>query len=239
MASSGRSANGALVVRFDDREWLVAPGATKVAGRGAHLDLGSDPEIHRKVAAFASVGGCWFVVNLMGPPKRITVAGRDTGGAGPRFVSDESELPPGRLRLSFRIGTVMRHIDVDVPERSLDTSEVQALKTGTETKASAPRFEISPAQRRLAVALAELRLLDPTSTSPLPTKAEVCDRLQWSEKQYDNHLDALCRKLHMGGVEGVVGEGTKKATQRREIAVDVLLEGRIIDFDDLVLLPAD
>jgi len=242
--ASGEQVDGsALVIRYETtagaKTVRLTPGPMRVAGRGAYVDLGDEPTMHRSVAAFECIEGRWFVLNLLAPPKRLTIAGRHQGGLAPRLVAprEDAELPPGRLRLSFRIGADLRSLDVDVPPRPAVADTIPLDELAPRTRDSRLRIELKPARRLLAVALAELRLMDPTSSTPLPSKAEVRERLGWSDKSYDNHLDQLCAQLEAAGVQGVVGERGAEAARRREIAVEVLIENELIGVHDLDLLP--
>ncbi|MEO7399096.1 MAG: hypothetical protein ABIW84_11070 [Ilumatobacteraceae bacterium] len=234
---------GPLRVGFAGRSWTLPPTEVHLMGRGGDIDLGDDLAMHREVAAFSVVAGRWFIVSRL-EDKRLTVSGRDAGGPAPVALhyQDDLQLHEGRLRLSFRIGTELQTVDVDVPPRPASAGipvPDSRRRVVVRTVAAHPETSLTPSQRLLAVAMAELRLLDPRSTSPLPARSEICRRLGWTERQYFRHLEGVCLALHEVGVDGVVGTAQDPCDDRRENAVDALIETRSITFDDLRLLPDD
>ena len=228
---------GSLLVRYGGSTWSVEVGRPRVAGRGAHIDISHERAMHRRLVAFDRVEGHWFVVNLL-EHKRVTLSGRYQGGPAERVLmpGEETSLPSGHFRLSFRIGTELRHLDLEVPQQD---AGALPMVTGQPPESTAFVFDpkLSPVLQLLAVALAELRLLDPSTSSPLPTRTDVTSRLGWTERQYRNALDRLCSRLYACGVNGVVGDENDKALDRRQVVVDVLVENQVITADHLELLP--
>jgi hypothetical protein len=194
--------------------------------------------MHRRVASFTAIGGRWFVMNLL-RGKRLTITPRGSAG-GPVALApgDDAPLVPGSSRLSFRIGADVHVVDVVAPEPVRSEGAVPTATARTATDHLGLDVRLTPTLKLLAVAMAELQLLDRRSTS-IPTRVEVCARLGWSAKQYERNLDRLCELLGQAGVPGVVKQGDTPALRRQEIAVEVLLDNGELSFDDLELLPPD
>lgn len=234
---AGPDQPGPLVVRWaGGPPRSLAPGGTYVAGRQGDLDLGDEPTMHRRVVSFTEVGGRWFVCNLL-EGKRLTVTPRGTGGPVTLPPGEDAPLPTGSARLSFRIGADLRTLDVVAPPPARPGAVPQsALRVRTATAAAPLEVHLTPTLHLLAVAMAELQLLDARS-STIPTKAEVCERLGWSERQYDRSLVRLCEALAKAGVPGVVRDGEQLALQRQEVAVGALLDNGVVTYADLEVLP--
>jgi hypothetical protein len=208
-------------------------------GRGADVDLGDRDGMHRRVAALAAVGGRWFLGNLL-PGKRLTMTPRGTGGGPVAVAAGEDEpIPVGSSRVSFRIGPDLAWFDVEAPTPSERLGTVvPPASAATATDLVGLEVSLTPALKLLAVAMAELQLLDRRSTT-IPTRSEVCARLAWSDKQYERNLDRLCEVLAGAGVRGVIKEGDTPALQRQAVAVEALLDNAELTYDDLALLPSD
>lgn len=96
---------------------------------------------------------------------------------------------------------------------------------------------LTPAELQVLACLAEPRLLQGDAEASLPSHAEVSRRLDLSRKQLERHLDGISTKL-APHVEGLLGDNSRRANDRRRKVVDFALEVGAVSVGDLSLLPA-
>jgi hypothetical protein len=214
-----------VVVRSDDPDGLVF-------GRGAPLDIDSNPFLHRRVGRFVAHDGHWWLENLGSwTTLRIVSDGMAVqlpGGGRAALISPESTV-------SFGAGSCNYELRATLPEVArlpMATADL-GLSTATYEPIAVP---LTPEQRLLVVALAEGRLRRPDDrVHQLPGNRELARRLGWTDAKFNRKLDHLCRRLDRIGVSGMRRDG-RRATDRRHHLVDHLLSGGFIGPDDLALL---
>ncbi|MEM9566094.1 MAG: hypothetical protein AAGA93_25970, partial [Actinomycetota bacterium] len=96
-------------------------------------------------------------------------------------------------------------------------------------------LSFTPDQLRCVLALAEIRLLDP-STVEVPTNRSAAARLGWRLTKFNRKLDNVCIKMANAGVPGLHGDLGALAVKRRERLVDYAVGSHLVSVDDLALL---
>jgi len=226
----------ALIVEFCGDERTLEPGEELTFGRAADLVIDENRYLHRVLGRFAYSKGSWWLTNL-GSAIPLTVS--DLGG--PSF----SRIAPGStVALSFDSATVgfeaggaIYELRVDVLGASAaDPDDVDPDGWSDEITTTAASLPLTDEQRLLLVALAEARLLDPSSTIDLPTNRQIAARLGWTITKYNRKLDGLCRKFGEAGVSGLHGTSDALARDRRVRLVDHVIHAGVVTADDLPLL---
>jgi len=226
-----------LRVVFVGEEHDVDPCRTDglVFGRGAALDVDSNPFLHRRVGRFVSDGRYWWVENLNGWTS-INVASE-----GRRVMLQ----PHGRVALvhqhsvvQFEAGSCEYELHAHlagVPE--LPPAEPGDLDDVTATFQPA-ELPLTEEQRLLVTALAERRLRHPHAEHRrLPSNQELAEPLGWTISKFNRKLDWLCEKLHRIGVSGLRG-GSRRAVDRRDRLVQYMVDNGHVTPADLDLLEA-
>jgi hypothetical protein len=225
-----------LVVMFVDERREIDPADERglVFGRGAALDIDSNPFLHRQVGRFVPCDGWWWVENLSSWTA-ITV----TGGGTSALVAGGSRvaLVHTSSLVSFTAGSCNYEVHASlpsVPEVGASPLAPPSDLTATYRPVSIP---LTDEQRLLVVALAEPRLRTPHARSELPSNRAVAERLGWSPAKFNRKLDYLCRRLDRVGVEGMRVDG-RRANFRRERLVEHMVADAHVTVDDLSLLDA-
>ncbi len=226
-----------LIVEFLGEEYPVAEGRTLSFGRSADLVLEGNRHLHRRLGQFEFADGLWWLHNVgsvltievvdRNSPSRLTLA----PGATMALVFEEAAL-------RFRAGATSYEICVDVPLRPPEAVGDRApAGEGTHT-VTAAELVFTPDQLRCVLALAEHRLLDP-STHELPTNRSAAARLGWKLTKFNRKLDNVCTKMANAGVAGLHGDLGALAVKRRERLVEFAVASHLVGRDDLVLLDQD
>lgn len=207
-------------------------GTAVIFGRGADIDIDSNPFLHRHVGRFVFADGMWWVENLSEwSPIRIRASGTSTILAG----RSRAVLAHSDTLVCFDAGPcnyeIRAHLD-EVPELP-PRDEVDSARTATHSRATIP---LNAEQRLLVAALAEPWLLDPHHKGRMPTNRAVTRRLGWTDAKFNRKLDYLCHQLAKGGVVGMRGGG-RRALDRRRRLVDHMIATHQITEEDLNALP--
>lgn len=202
-------------------------------GRGAALDIDSNPFLHRLVGRFVCVDDIWWVENLNGwTPITISADGTSTLLTG----DGRAALAHAESVVRFEAGVCNYEIRV-----SLDAIPLLPATDAAATELTATfrptSLDLTDEQRLLVVALAELRLRSPAERFRLPTNASVARRLGWSTPKFNRKLDYLCSRLDRAGVSGLRSTG-RRVNDRRLRIVDHLIATGAISDRDLELLDA-
>jgi len=227
---------GPLTVLFVDRAYKVASDDEDglVFGRGATLDLDSNPFLHRQVGRFVARSGVWWLENLNGWTElSVTTAGAPTTIR----CQDRTALHHPDTTVSFEAGTCRYELHAVLSEVPALTPPLPPLEDQTLTRPP-PKVELTSEERLLAVALAEPRLRSGVADTRMPTNRHVANRLGWSTTQFNRKLDYLCRRLARKDVKGLAGTNSKRARHRRQHLVEHLIRTRMITAADLDLLDA-
>lgn len=232
MATSGGTETDRLTVRFVHEERVIEPGDDLIFGRGAELDIDSNPFLHRRMGRFVCSDGMWWIENLSawtplsvaGGPAATSVAvdGRATLVHPENIISFEAGSCRYEIRALLGRSTALPRPDDDGFDDRTATIRATDLPLTDE-------------QLLLVVALAEGRLRDPFSRRALPKNRNVAERLGWTLAKYNRKLDYLCQKLTRAGVKGLLATDGR-STDRRERVIDHLLSSGQLTFDDLELL---
>ena len=202
-------------------------------GRGAELDLDSNPFMHRRVGRFVFADGIWWIENLNAwTPITVVADGSSTLLTGQTRVA----LVHPTTRVRFEAGACNYELRATlgaVPQ--LPPTPTVALELTATVRPS--DLELTDEQRLLVVALAELRLRNPAERFRLPTNRSVAARLGWTTAKFNRKLDYLCQRLERAGVAGLRSTG-RRANERRMRVVDHLISNGTVSERDLELLDA-
>ena len=223
-----------LTVEFEGETRAVdaSVSAGLVFGRGADLDLDSNPFMHRRVGRVVQSDGVWWIENLSAwTPLTVTGGGASVllpGNARAALLHQSSiiRFEAGSCNYEIRVALAWAH-ELPVPAESSPDD-----LTATYRPVSLP---LTDEQRLLVVALAEDRLRGAPGRYRLPANAVVATRLGWSSAKFNRKLDYLCSRLDRIGVGGMRA-GEKRANDRRLHLVDHMIRCGYITTEDLVLL---
>jgi hypothetical protein len=226
-----------LLVTHIDAHHLLNVGDSLTFGRGAELDIDSNPFLHRELGRFVHQDRTWWMENVGSKLLLSVLCPRS------RF---SSTVPPGRRVALVTRTTVVRFSAGSanyelVAELSHDLARSRpAMVTGTDT-ATGEVIQLNDEHRMLLCALAESRLQDPTGTTALPSNQVVAKRLGWSVTKVNRKIDWLCSQYTRSGVKGLHGGGSsdssdRRANDRRRRLVDHVVATGTVTADDLVML---
>ncbi|MEM9566631.1 MAG: hypothetical protein AAGA93_28680, partial [Actinomycetota bacterium] len=169
-----------LVVEFLGEEYPVGAGQQFSFGRSADLVIDDNRHLHRRLGQFEHADGLWWLHNVgsavtievvdRNSPSRLTLA----PGATMALVFEESAL-------RFQAGSTAYELCVDVPMTppEADGPIIDGATGGEGTRTvTGSELSFTPDQLRCVLALAEIRLLDP-STVEVPTNRSAAARLGW------------------------------------------------------------
>ncbi|WP_091420849.1 hypothetical protein [Arthrobacter sp. OV608] len=214
-------------------EWYpVTREATYTIGRDADLVVDENPFLHRRLLQVSWFEGFWVLANI-GSRMAVTV----TDGAG-RLQSWLA--PGGRLPLVFARTTVVFTAGPTTYELSLHAAEPPFSYTDVsfhEGATTVGSVTLTESQRVLIVALAEQMLrFDGSGRGEIPTNAKASERLGWALTRFNRKLDNVCDKLDRIGVQGMRGDVSSYATNRRIRLVEYAITSRLVTRADLALL---
>jgi hypothetical protein len=217
--------DGVRTVTADDPEGLVF-------GRGAALDIDSNPFLHRQVGRVVPIGAVWWVENLSAssPVWLTTVRGTHLLAGGAKEALDSTDCT-----VSFEAGTCRYELHLRLSELPAAAAPRELAADQTLTRRR-PDLRLTAEERLLVAALAEPYLRNVPSSS-LPTNKEIARRLGWSTPKFNRKLDYLCLRLDRQGVAGVRAPG-RRARDRRLRVVEHAIAQRLVSTDDLALLDA-
>lgn len=210
----------------------VHPDACLSFGRDAHLEVDTNPFLHRRVGIFRQRNGEWWLSNVgtaiaieicdEGSPSRMTIA---PGACTP--------MPFQTAVVRFQAGPSVYELIVDQPH-STSFGQIEDVFDASPMKGLAT-VPLNYEQRLLLVALAELRLRD-CGESSIPPNRTVASLLGWTTTKFNRKLDNLCAKFDRLGVSGLKGSSSGLASKRRERLVEHVLTIGLITRNDLELL---
>ena len=201
-------------------------------GRGAELDIDSNPYLHRCVGRFEFRSGLWFLSNV-GRSIHLVVVDSETLSQATVAPGREIALTFLPATVRFRAGRSTYEIIVQgaVTPTNSAGQPIESLHTLT-----ASNIPLTPSQRLLIVALAEPTLRQPTEGLHIPANKQAAARLQWPITTFNRKLDNVCAKLTKAGVAGLHGAPGKLAANRRRTLVEFALQSGLVTASDLSLL---
>ena len=221
-----------LTVDFVGEAHELGPEDTLEFGRGAELNIDSNPFLHRRVGRFEFRSGLWFLSNV-GRSIHLVVVDSDT--------LSQATVAPGRvIALTFLPATVRFRAGRSTYEILVEGNGIKANlafqpseSLDTVTASSIP---LTPSQRLLIVALAEPTLREPTAGLQIPANKQTAARLHWTITKFNRKLDNVCAKLTKAGVAGLHGSPGSLAANRRRALVEFALQSGLVTADDLALI---
>jgi hypothetical protein len=232
---------GELTVEFLGEEYPIPPGAQLSFGRAADLVIDDNRHLHRRLGQFEFADGLWWLHNL-GSSMTMELIDRNS----PARLT----LPPGatvalifeECAVRFEAGAAGYEIEVDVPIEPPTPGPADhrsggdpvGFDSGAPTVTGAD-LTFTADQLRCVLALAEPRLIDPSS-GELPTSRAAAARLGWKLTKFNRKLDNVCAKVGKAGVSGLHGDLSDLATNRRQRLVDFAVTSQVVTRDDLALL---
>lgn len=209
-------------------------GATTLTfGRGAELDVDSNPFLHRQVGRLVADDDLWWI-ECLGEWTPLTV----TSDGCSAQLTHRSRVPITHHETVIRFGAgacnyeLRVHLD-EPPTPS--TLPVGPPPDGITATFRALELPLNDEQRLMVLALAEGRLRTPERPTVLPSNVAAAQRLGWSTAKYNRKLDWLCHKLHQQGVAGMKAE-RRRANDRRRLLVEHMVGHGYVTAADLVLL---
>ena len=221
-----------LKVDFVGEVHNLGPDDTLEFGRGADLDIDSNPYLHRRVGRFEHRSGYWFLVNV-GRSIHIVVIDSET--------LSQATVAPGRdLALTFTPATVRFRAgrstyEILVEGRSPEPSRVDESRDAFDTL-TVSGIPLTPSQRLLIISLAEPTLREPTAGLRIPASRQAAARLRWPITKFNRKLDNVCSKLAKAGVSSLHGAPGALASGRRRSLVEFALQSGLVTADDLTLI---
>lgn len=220
-----------LSTPMDQGDPASAGPTSLVFGRGAELDVDSNPFLHRRVGRFVFSEGMWWVENLSdGTPIRIRSGNTSIILAG----LDRVPLTRRHSVVCFHGGPCNYEIEVNLdrvpdlpPSHTSATHDTATLRPG--------RIPLNDEQILLLAALAEPWLEDVHYEGRMPTNRSVAQRLGWTDTKFNRKLDYLCNSLDRQGVRGLRGDRTR-ALDRRQRLIEHMIHTRQLTSEHLVLL---
>ena len=223
-----------LTVDFAGEVHELNPGDTLEFGRGAELDIDTNPYLHRRVGRFEHRSGYWFLSNI-GRSTHIVVIDSAT-------LSQATVAPGRELALSFTPATVRFRAGRATYEMLVEGGGIpprvaERLDDAFETL-TVSAIPLTPSQRLLIVSLAEPTLRKPTAGIQIPASRQAAARLRWPITKFNRKLDNVCDKLTKAGVAGLHGAPGALASSRRRTLVEFALQSGLVTTDDLALMDA-
>ena len=200
-------------------------------GRGAELDIDSNPFLHRRVGRFVHTDGVWWIENLnRWTPITVVAGGSSTSLTGHSRCA--LVHPSTRVRFEAGVCNYELRVALDSVPALPATPDVDIDLTATFRPSS---LALTDEQRLLVTALAEARLRNPAERFRLPSNQSVAARLGWTTAKFNRKLDYLCQRLERAGVAGLRATG-RRANDRRLRVVDHLIADGTVTERDLSLL---
>lgn len=200
-------------------------------GRGADLDVDSNPFLHRRVGRFVFSDGIWWVENLDDTsPIRIRTGRTSIILAG----LDRVPLTRRHTVICFQGGPCNYEIQVHL-DRVPDLPPQQDAPAGDTATLRPGRVPLNDEQLLLLAALAEPWLKDVHYEGRMPTNRSVAARLGWTDAKFNRKLDYLCMHLDRQGIRGLRGSRSR-ALERRYRLVEHMIATEQLTTDHLVLL---
>jgi hypothetical protein len=218
-----------LTVRFVDQEVVLEPGEDLVFGRGAELDIDSNPYLHRRVGRFVHADGVWWLENLSTWGHLAVLAHNATSSIG---AEGRAALVAPETVVHFEAGACRYELTAVLGEPVPLPQAAHRVADPNATVRVAP-VPLTDEQRLMVVLMAEPRLRDPLTRTPLPTNRSIADRLGWSLTKLNRKLDYLCQKLTAANVPGLARSRDDRANDRRERLVEHLISTGQVTTADL------
>lgn len=235
--------------RAGDRR--IVPAAVLGFGRDAELVLDRDnAALHRLAGRFVwqpLVG--WTLENRC-TAVAMVLTDHDSASYARVVPGGTMPLPFADTSIAFRLAGIDYRLDTHRPAlaaltrqarygHTSDASRLEhrepensgpvlpALFAPTERASRCP--PLNAEQAALLRQLVAPRLFGPISASALPSNHDLADRLGWSLPKLNRKLDHLCGKFARFGVDGLVGDRGRCASERRLRLVDAIVENRWLD----------
>ena len=223
-----------IVVEFCHEIWERSPGASLTFGRGAEIDIDSDPRLHRQLGVFEHRDGWWWLSNL-GRSIPLQVLHLDTGAAALLPPGTRAALCSAEVIVAFALRSARYELRVTQPGLVLPDAPTSGPVAPTITHEHYD-LPLNLEQRQLLAALCETRLVDPAAALVLPSNQDIAERLGWTITKLNRKLDYLCERLTREGVPGLKRSGSR-AVDRRSRLAEMALQSQMVGADDLALLP--
>jgi hypothetical protein len=220
-------------VDFCGELFVVRDDEPLVIGREGALAIDDNPYLHRRFLELSFRSGLLWVANV-GSAICATVA--DPEGLAQSWLSPGAQIPLvfPRTIVWFTAGPTTYELEVMIDDAPFQAVGEPKNLAGTTTKG---RMTFTPDQKLLILALAEdvLRRRNRGGAS-IPHSTTAAERLGWTTTKFNRKLDNVCEKLARLGVRGLVGDGTRTASNRRSRLVEYALAARLVTSADLVWL---
>ena len=221
-----------LTVGFVDEIHELSPADTLEFGRGAELDIDSNPYLHRRAGRFEYRSGCWFLSNI-GRSTHLVVVDSETLSQATVAPGRELALTFTPATVRFRAGRSTYELLVEEAGSTPSSPDRVGEVFDTLTISGIP---LTPSQRLLIISLAEPTLRRPTAGVQIPASKQAAAGLHWPISKFNRKLDNVCAKLSRAGVPGLHGAPGALASSRRRTLVEFALQSGLVTTDDLALI---
>ncbi|MDR1431227.1 MAG: hypothetical protein LBI99_03815 [Propionibacteriaceae bacterium] len=226
-----------LRVEFAGNWYFPRPNEQFSIGRSGDIAWDDNPYLHRKFLRLAFGNGFWWVIN---DGKRLTAALSDQEGRMYSWLSPGSAVPLvfRSMRLSFSAGPISYELNLFTATGAF--APVGSLAYADHNEETIGDIPLTAAQKLLILALAENRLRKFGSGAvEIPSTAQAAERLGWTQTRFNRKLDNVCDKFDNIGVEGLRGDSSGYATNRRARLVEYAVSSALVTAADLPLLEAE
>jgi hypothetical protein len=222
-----------LAVEFCGDRRTISPGESLMFGRGAELDIDSNPQLHRQLGQLLHRDGWWWLQNV-GRSIPMRLADPSTGATTLLPSGTQTALTHRHTYVGFDAG--ISRYELTLLQEGITEVAAPGMPLGSTRTNLVEELPLNTEQRQLLAALCESRLRDPASPLVLPSNRSIAQRLGWPLTKLNRKLDWLCARYARQGVAGLQST-TGRATDRRRTLAEWVLTNGLITTSDLEQLP--
>ncbi|MDR1237076.1 MAG: hypothetical protein LBK28_02425 [Propionibacteriaceae bacterium] len=226
-----------LRVEFAGNWYSPKPNEQFSIGRNGDVAFDDNPYLHRSFLRLAFGNGLWWVVN---DGKRLTAALSDGEGRMYSWLSPGSAVPLvfRHMRLSFAAGPISYELNLFTATPAF--APVGSMASADYSEETIGDIPLTATQKLLILALAENRLRKFGSGAvEIPSTAQAAERLGWTQTRFNRKLDNVCDKFDHIGVDGLRGDSSGYAINRRARLVEYAVSSALVTAAELPLLEAE
>lgn len=225
-----------LYLEFCGEEITLTPEQSLTFGRVGDLVIDENPYMHRVVGRFTYSGGGWLVENNS---RTRSLEVRDQAGPSSAVAAPGAAvgLVFGEFTCGFSAGPTRYEICGSLEEFEWETDLLGPDGLSGTATIDWGRVELNQEQHLLLLAMCEESLMNPSGwTSGVISNRQGAQRLGWSITKFNRKLDHLCEKLQRAGVQGLHGDLSFSAIDRRRLIVEHALRVPLVSVEELGLL---
>jgi hypothetical protein len=230
-------AGNELRVEFAGNWYSPKPNEQFSIGRNGDVAFDDNPYLHRSFLRLAFGNGLWWVIN---DGKRLTASLSDGEGRMYSWLSPGSAVPLvfKYMKLTFSAGPISYELNLFTGTPAF--APVGSMTSADYSEETIGDIPLTPTQKLLILALAENRLRKFGSGAvEIPSAAQTAERLGWTQTRFNRKLDNVCDKFDHIGVDGLRGDSSGYAINRRARLVEYAVSSALVTAADLPLLEAE